>query len=178
MTIELLLRNPVDADVESMYIMLENSLSPYLTVNNSSSRNFQLIIDRNIVEDYVKRDVYLCLVVEINSEIAGWLAGSSKTEVLSEHSCSLGDFYIEEIVVNSLYRRKGIGSFLIKGIPKDRLKAIVVDTPLINKQAITFYEQSAFRQVLTFWSMSYKILRIALKPLRIRFSRKILSPVY
>ena len=53
--------------------MLENSLSPYLTVNNSSSRDFQLIIDRNVVEDYVKRDVYLCLVVEINSEIAGWL---------------------------------------------------------------------------------------------------------
>jgi hypothetical protein len=73
MTIELFLRKLVDADVESMYIMLENSLSPYLTVNNSSSRNFQLIIDRNVVEDYVKRDVYLCLVVEINSEIAGWL---------------------------------------------------------------------------------------------------------
>ena len=88
MTIELFLWKPVDADVESMYIMLENSLSPYLTVNNSSSRNFQLIIDRNVVEDYVKRDVYLCLVVEINSEIAGWLAGSSKTEVLSDHSCS------------------------------------------------------------------------------------------
>ena len=62
MTIELFLRKPVDADVESMYIMLGNSLSSYQTVNNSSSRNFQLIIDRNIVEDYVKRDVYLCLV--------------------------------------------------------------------------------------------------------------------
>ena len=144
----LLLRKPVDADVESMYIMLENSLSPYLTVNNSSSRNFQLIIDKNVVEDYVKRDVYLCLVVEINSEIAGWLAGSSKTEVLSEHSCSSGDFYIEEIVVGSHYRRKGIGSFLLRGIPKDQLKAIVVDTPLINKQASEFYEKSGFVKVL------------------------------
>ena len=90
MTTELLLRKPVDADIESMYIMLENSLSPYLTVNDSSSRNLQLIIDRNIVEDYVKRDVYLCLVVEINSEIAGWLAGSSKIEVLSEHRLDRG----------------------------------------------------------------------------------------
>ena len=112
MTTELLLRKPVDADVESMYIMLEKSLSPYLTVNNSSPKYLQLIIDRNIVEDYVKRDVYLCLVVEINSKIAGWLAGSSNNEVLSEHGCSLGDFYIEEIVVDSRYRRKGIGSFL------------------------------------------------------------------
>ena len=73
MTIELFLRKPVDADVESMYIMLKNSLSPYLRVNDSSSKNLQLIIDRDIVEDYVNRDVYLCLVVEINSEIAGWL---------------------------------------------------------------------------------------------------------
>ena len=164
MTTELLLRKPVDADVESMYIMLEKSLSPYLTVNNSSSRNFQLIIDRNIVEDYVKRDVYLCLVVEINSEIAGWLAGSSKTEVLSEHSCSLGDFYIEEIVVDSRYRRKGIGSFLLRGIPKDRLKAIVVDTPLINKPAIKFYEKSGFVKVLGLSEEFYKTWTRMSKP--------------
>ncbi len=148
MDAELLLRNPVEADVESMYIMLENSLSPYLTVNNSSSKNLQLIIDRNIVEDYVKKDVYLCLVAEINSEIAGWLAGSSKTGILSEHSCSIGDFYVEEIVVDSQYRRKGVGSFLLRGIPKDQLKAIVVDTPLINKQAIAYYEKSGFAKVL------------------------------
>ena len=156
MTTELLLRKPVDTDVESMYIMLENSLSPYLTVNNSSSRDLQLIIDRNIVEDYVKRDVYLCLVFEINSEIAGWLAGSSNNEVLSEHGCSLGDFYIEEIVVDSRYRRKGIGSFLLRVIPKDQLKAIVVDTPLINKPAIKFYEKSGFVKVLGLSEEFYK----------------------
>jgi ribosomal protein S18 acetylase RimI-like enzyme len=84
------------------------------------------------------------------------MAGSSKTEVLSEHSCSLGDFYIEEIVVDSRYRRKGICSFLLRGIPKDRLKAIVVDTPLINKQAITFYEQSGFVKVLGLSEEFYK----------------------
>jgi ribosomal protein S18 acetylase RimI-like enzyme len=148
MTAELLLRKPLEADIESMYIMLKNSLSPYLTVNNYSSKNLQLIIDRNIVEGYAKKDVYLCLVAEINSEIAGWLAGSNKADILSEHSCSLGDFYIEEIVVGSHYRRKGIGSFLLRGIPKDQLKAIVVDTPLINKQAIEFYKKSGFVKVL------------------------------
>ena len=83
MDAELLLRKPVEADIESMYVMLENSLSPYLTVNNSSSKNLQLIIDRNIVEDYVKGDAHLCIVAEINSEIAGWLTGSSKTDILS-----------------------------------------------------------------------------------------------
>ena len=164
MTTELLLRKPVDADVESMYIMLEKSLSPYLTVNNSSPNYIQLIIDRNIVNDYVKRDVYLCLVAEINSEIAGWLAGSSNTEVLSEHGCSLGDFYIEEIVVDFPYRRKGICSFLLKGIPTDRLKAIVVDTPLINKPAIKFYEQSGFVKVLGLSEEFYKTWTRMSKP--------------
>ena len=164
MTTELLLRKPVDTDVESMYIMLENSLSPYLTVNNSSSRDLQLIIDRNIVEDYVKRDVYLCIVFEINSEIAGWLAGSSNNEVLSEHGCSLGDFYIEEIVVDSRYRRKGIGSFLLRVIPKDQLKAIVVDTPLINKPAIKFYEKSGFVKVLGLSEEFYKTWTRMSKP--------------
>ena len=160
-----LLRKPVEADIESMYIMLENSLRPYLTVNNSSSKNLQLIIDRNVVEDYVKRDVYLCLVAEINSEIAGWLAGSSKTNILSEHSCSLGAFYIEEIIVDSHYRRKGIGSFLLRGIPKDQLKAFVVDTPLINKHAITFYEKSGFVKVLGLSEEFHKTWTRMLKPI-------------
>lgn len=152
----LLLRKPVEADVENMFMMLEKSMSPYLSVNNSSSKNLQLILDRNVVRDYVKVDVYLCLVAEINSEIAGWMAGSSKSEILSEHSCSPGEFYIEEIVVDSHYRRRGIGSFLLNGIPKDHLKAIVVDTPLINKQAIAFYEKRGFVKVLGLPEEFYK----------------------
>jgi ribosomal protein S18 acetylase RimI-like enzyme len=147
MTTELLLRKPVKADIESMFIMLDKSLSPYLEVNNSSNSNL-LVIERSIVEDYVHNDTYLCLVAEFNSEIAGWVAGSSKLEVLSEHGCSSGEFYIEEIVVNSQHRRKGIGSFLLRGIPKDHLKDIVVDTPLINKQAIAFYQKMGFVKVL------------------------------
>ena len=82
-----------------------------------------------------------------NREIVGWLAGSNKSEVLSEHSCSPEEFYIEEIVVDSHYRRRGIGSFLLSGIPRDNLKTIVVDTPLVNKQAIVFYEKSGFVKV-------------------------------
>ena len=139
-----------------MFVMLEESLSPYLRVNKSSSKNSQLIIERNIVKDYVNEDIYLCLVAEINSEIVGWLAGSNKSEVLSEHSCSPGEFYIEEIVVRSHYRRRGIGSFLLSGIPKDHLKAIVVDTPLINKQAIAFYGKSGFVKVLGLSEEFYK----------------------
>ena len=159
-----MLRKPVEADVESMYIMLENSLSPYLAVNNSSPKNLQLIIEKNIIEDFVNKGVYLCVVAEINSEIAGWLAGSSKIDILSEHGCSMGEFYIEEIVVDSHYRRKGVGSFLLRGIPKDRLKAIVVDTPLSNKQAIAFYEKSGFVKVFGLPEEFYKTWTRMSKP--------------
>lgn len=164
MTERLLLRKAVEADIESMYAMLENSLSPFLTVNNSSPKNLQLIIEKKIVEDYVNKGVYLCLIAEFNSEIAGWLAGSSKSEILSEHSCSMGEFYIEEILVDPHFRRKGVGSFLLRGIQKDHLKAIVVDTPLINKQAIEFYEKSGFVKVLGLSEEFHKIWTRMLKP--------------
>ena len=164
MTTELLLRKPIEADIESMYIMLKNSLSLYLTVNNSSSKNLQLIVDRNIVEEYVKENVYLCLVAQINSEIAGWLAGSSKVDILSKQSCSLGDFYIDKIVVVSHYRRKDIVGFLLRGILKDQLKGIVVDMPLINIQAIKFYEKSVFVKALGLSEEFYKTWTRMSKP--------------
>ena len=148
MDAELLLRKPVEADIESMFFIMEKSLSPYLIVNKSSSKNSQLIIKRSVVKAYVNEGIYLCLVAKINSEIAGWMAGSSKSEVLSEHGCSPGEFYIEEIVVDYHYRSRSVGSFLLSGIPMERLKAIVVDTPLINKRAIAFYEKNGFVKVL------------------------------
>lgn len=138
------LREPNPKDLDGMYDILENSLSQYLTVNKGSSKNNQLIIDKNDVKAYVNNDAYLCKIAQIGSDIAGWMAGSCNNKVLSEHRCSSGEFYIEEIVVASHYRRKGVGSFLLSIIPLDKLKAIVVDTPLINKQAIAFYEHRGF----------------------------------
>jgi ribosomal protein S18 acetylase RimI-like enzyme len=50
-------------------------------------------------------------------------------------------------VVDSRYRKLGIGSFLLSKIRMDNLKSIVVDTPLINEQAIAFYEHIGFVKV-------------------------------
>ncbi len=144
--------------------MLQNSLGPNLAINKTFPKNLQVIIDKNIVEDYVKRGIYLCLVAKINFEIAGWIAGSSKSEILSEHGCSSVEFYIEEIVIDSHYRRRGIGSFLLSGIPKDHFNAIVLGTPLINKQAIAFYEKSGFLKVLGLPGEFYKTWTRMSKP--------------
>ena len=53
----LLLRKPVEADIESMFVIPEETLSPYLKVNKSSPKNSQLIIERNIVKGFVNDDI-------------------------------------------------------------------------------------------------------------------------
>jgi ribosomal protein S18 acetylase RimI-like enzyme len=134
-------------DLDRMYSILESSLSQFLVVNETSSKNNQLIINKGTVEGYIIDNRYHTIVAEINSKIVGWLSGSSRSEILSEHGCNLGEFYLEEIVVDSAFRRKGVGSSLLSRISPDNLEAVVIDTPLINEQAIVFYEHNGFLAV-------------------------------
>ena len=143
----ILFRPPRLADLDRMYSILKSSLSQFLLVNETSSKNNQLIIDKGMVECYIIDNRYHTIVAEIDSQIVGWLSGSSRTEILSEHGCNPREFYLEEIVVDSAFRRKGVGSSLLIMIPQDNLEAVVVDTPLINKQAIVFYERNGFAPV-------------------------------
>lgn len=147
MDTQVLLRKLREEDVEQMFEILENSLSQYLRVNDVASKNNRLIVNRDIVEEYVENDNYLCIDALIDLEIAGWIAGSEKSSILLEHGYSLGEFYVEGIVVDSRYRRRGVGSYLLSKISMYNLKSIVVDTPLINQQAIAFYEHSWFVKV-------------------------------
>ncbi|MHB1709502.1 MAG: GNAT family N-acetyltransferase [Thermoplasmataceae archaeon] len=139
-----LFRSPRATDLDIMYSILESSLSQFLVVNETSSKNNQLIIDKGTVEGYIIDSRYHTIVAEIQNRIVGWLSGSSGREILSEHGCNPGEFYLEEIVVDSAFRRKGVGSSLLSRIPSDNLEAVVVDTPLVNEQAILFYEQNGF----------------------------------
>lgn len=144
---EIQFRAPCSADLERMFDILKTSLGEFQSVNDLSPRQYQLIIDRRAVEDYLNSDIYFSLIAVIGSEGVGWLAGSRRTEVTSKHSCTPGEFYIEEILVDALYRRKGIGKLLLNRIPSEGLKTMVVDTPLINERAITFYEHNGFERV-------------------------------
>jgi len=132
------------ADLDRMYGILESSLSQFLAVNETSSKNNQSIINKGTVEGYIIDSRYHTIVAEINSQIVGWLSGSSRSEILSEYGCNPGEFYLEEIVVDSAFRRRGIGGSLLSRIPPDNLEAVVIDTPLINEQAIVFYEHNGF----------------------------------
>lgn len=130
-----------------MYEMLERSLSPYLAVNENSDGRDRLIIDRKSVLEYVTDSKYLTIIAGTDSGIAGWLSGSSHSEVLSDHGCKPGEFYIEEIVVDSEFRRKGIGESLLEKIQSSGLSALVIDTPSLNREAIRFYEKEGFLPV-------------------------------
>ena len=147
-SLDISIRKPELSDLERMYEILAKSLSPFLTVNLDSAEKNHLIIDKGIVRDYISNPVYLCRIAEINSQIAGWIAGSSHPEVLSEHGCSGEEFYIEEIVVDSVFRGKGIGRNLMNiTTPLTLRKTMVVDTPLTNTGAIDFYLRIGFIKV-------------------------------
>jgi ribosomal protein S18 acetylase RimI-like enzyme len=127
-----------------MYSILKSSFSQFLVVNERSSKNNQLVIDKGTVEGYIIDSSYHTIVAETQSRIVGWLSGSSIPEILSEHGCNPGVFYLEEIIVDSEFRRKGVGSSLLSKVPTNNLKAFVIDTPLINEQAVRFYEHAGF----------------------------------
>ncbi len=142
-----LIRKPDEYDIDRMYEILEESLSPFLSVNSDPTNKNKLSIDRASVKDYLRNPPFSCIVAETNSHISGWIAGSSDPAVLSEHSCTGGEFYIEEIVVDANFRGKGIGRILLDSLPLDGLKNIIVDTPLINTNAVAFYEKMGFIRV-------------------------------
>ena len=96
------------------------------------------------MSDYVSNDAYFCKVTEIGSEIAGRIVGSDNSKVPYEYECTFGEFYLEEIVVDIPYRKKGISSYLLRSTTLGNLKTIVVDTPRINKQEIAFYNHNGF----------------------------------
>jgi hypothetical protein len=103
-----------------------------------------LVIDRDVMSDHVSKDAYVYKVAEFGSEIAGWIVGGDNSKVTSEHGCTFGEFYLEEIVVDIPYRKKGISSYLLRSTTLGNLKTIVVDTPRINKQEIAFYNHNGF----------------------------------
>ena len=130
------------------YVITLQCLSQFLVVNERSSEDNQLNLDKGTLEGYIIDSRYYTIVAKIHSHIVGWLCGSSRPEILSEHGCNPGEFYLEEIAVDSTFRRKGVGSSLLSKIPPDNLEAVVVDTPLINEQAIIFYEHNGFVAVV------------------------------
>ncbi|MHB8360244.1 MAG: GNAT family N-acetyltransferase, partial [Thermoplasmataceae archaeon] len=142
----LVLRKPGECDIDAMFRIMEYSLAPFLHINDTASENNRLIIDRKSVEDYVHDMKYYAIIAEIESEIVGWMAGSSDPSILAEHGCNPdnGEFYLEEIVVNASFRGQGIGRRLIEEIKKQLNKDIVVDTPSMNINAFKFYEKMDF----------------------------------
>lgn len=141
-------RKPIYSDVDGMFKLLNDSLSPFTIINENVSGNNQLILSRDVVSEYISDERYFSIIAQIDHAMVGWLSGSGQSEVLLAHKCTEGQFYIEEIVVHPSFRRLGIGISLLNSIPIDGVKALVVDTPRINDSAVAFYKKIGFIEVL------------------------------
>lgn len=139
-----LYRRPNRADLDTMYSILESSLSSFLYINKTSSQDNQLLLDKKYVQEYLEDERYFCLVAESEKKIVGWVAGSNDSIILRSHVCNNGDFYIEEIAVKESERGKGIGKSLLDKIGCFNIKRIVVDVILKNEVAIKFYKSTGF----------------------------------
>jgi ribosomal protein S18 acetylase RimI-like enzyme len=146
MMIALKLRKPISRDLDSMYAILEASIAPFLYVNENSSKENQLIIDKKYVKGYIEDKRFFTEIVEIDGTIVGWMAGSSNWEILKSHNCGIWDFYIEEIVVSDKHRRRGIGKKLLETIQCTTPGKIIVDTVSANLIAVRFYEKMGFAE--------------------------------
>lgn len=134
-------------DVDTMFSLLEESMSKYLYINEIEPKKNLLIIDRRSVEEYVSDKRFYTKIAEVNETVVGWISGSSDPMILDRHRCLPGDFYIEEIIIDSNYRRRGIGSSLLKQGPMVHSRRLIVDTPSANLDAIRFYENMGFTEV-------------------------------
>lgn len=140
------LRKPKSGDLDSMYAILEASIAPFLYVNDNSSEENQLILDKKYVKEYIEDKRFFTVIVEVDETIVGWMAGSSNWEILKSHKCGIWDFYIEEIVVSDKYRRRGIGKKLLDTIQCTAPGKIIVDTVSANLIAAMFYEKMGFAE--------------------------------
>lgn len=141
-------RKPTHSDIDAMFELLSDSLSPYAVINSDVLNRNRLILSRDVVSGYVSDNTYFSVIAQIDHIMVGWLSGSSQKKVLLEHKCFSGEFYIEEIVVHPSFRRMGVGLSLLGSIPIDGVKTLVVDTPRINERAIAFYKHTGFEEVL------------------------------
>ncbi len=140
------INHPQKDDVERMFSLLKDSMSRFLYINENSESN-KLIIDRRLVEEYVSDSRFYTINASLDSQIIGWLSGSNYGAILADHSCAKNDFYIEEIVVDSRYRRRGIGSQLIEKIPRNSVHRVIVDVLNVNNEGVNFYLNLGFKKI-------------------------------
>ena len=105
-----------------------------------------MILDRRVVEEYLYDDRYFAVLAEIDGRLAGWLAGGAERSILSEHGWKSEGFYLEEIVVDKAFRRRGIGKRLIESLNENESGIIIADAIIANTEAVRFYEGLGFNR--------------------------------
>jgi len=92
----------------------------------------------------LKSKEHLILLAENNEKLIGYLTGSIIKNIW-QHSG-----YIDDIFVNKKFKRKGIGSYLIKEFIKflkhKKIKKCKLGVNIKNKKAIKLYKKLGFKK--------------------------------
>lgn len=95
----------------------------------------------NIIND----NKYLNYVYEENNQILGLLIASKKTNNNVPIAKLRTTYFIDDIVVDNNYRRKGIGkilyNYLLEKAKNNKIDSIELNVWSFNKDAIKFYEE-------------------------------------
>nr|WP_245365191.1 GNAT family N-acetyltransferase [Chryseobacterium jejuense] len=87
-------------------------------------------------------------IIEKDSSFGAFADGELQGWIICEHRIWNNSFYIENILVNEKYRRKGLGIMLIKNAIKEARKlncrVIELETQNTNYPAIQFYRRMGF----------------------------------
>lgn len=126
---------------------IENGKIVGAVCSTTNLKRFEEDVKKQLsLKDYLK--ILLAVIsfrITISDLISRIRFEGSLTKSYNKNYCSIVIFF-----VNEDFRRKGIGSLLIKRVLstyKGRVKNIYVDTLISNKTAINFYQSLGFKQI-------------------------------
>ncbi len=134
-------------DIEAIHLLDKESTK----YHEKFDKHFYIIskkswkIKKNSQKKAIKSSTDLILVAELNSEIIGYIWGY--TEKIAKYKIGK----IQELIVTSNQRRKGIGGKLIKNMLNffKKKKCIISEIEVFvdNKPTVSAYEKIGFRKI-------------------------------
>ncbi|AOT72473.1 GNAT family N-acetyltransferase [Geosporobacter ferrireducens] len=103
----------------------------------------------------MKPEIYLNLVAEIDEKIVGFISIIFYKTLFHKGGTAL----INELIIRSSYRGKGIGKLLIESAKEEAIKRgmdeLEVGTEITNKEAQCFYKKCGFNEEYVLLGMEF-----------------------
>jgi len=147
------IRKAIPKDFEQYFKLRKEDINEYSKIIN---KKINLAQDKQIKKEFegmLKSKEHLILLAESNEKLIGYLTGSIIKNIWQYSG------YIDDIFINKKFKRKGIGSHLIKEFIKflkhKKIKKCKLGVNIKNKKAIKLYKKLRFKKES--FEMSLKI---------------------